>query len=104
VAGRLAGVAVLAKADGWSVALDEAAYLAILLTAEAFVHEYALNAGGGVLLRGFRDLIASETGLPVALAGSPLTCVAEGSGRALAHFDDLARPMNRSRLRFTGGS
>jgi AcrR family transcriptional regulator len=39
----LEGVAVLANADGWPVALDEAAYLAILLTAEAFVHEYALN-------------------------------------------------------------
>ena len=63
-----------------------------------------LLAGGGVLLRGFRELLASETGLPVALAGSPLTCVAEGSGRALAHFADLARPANRSRLRFGGGS
>ena len=41
--GALEGVAVLARADGWPVELDEAAYLAILLTAEAFVHEYALN-------------------------------------------------------------
>ncbi len=59
-----------------------------------------LLAGGGVLLRGFRELLAAETGLPVSLAGSPLTCVAEGSGGALSHFDDLARPANRSRLRF----
>jgi rod shape-determining protein MreB len=59
-----------------------------------------LLAGGGVLLRGFRELLAAETGLPVFLADSPLTCVALGSGGALSHFDDLARPANRSRLRF----
>ncbi len=62
-----------------------------------------LLAGGGVMLRGFRDLLAAETGLPVELTGSPLTCVALGSGGALAHFDDLARPANRSRLRFNRG-
>jgi rod shape-determining protein MreB and related proteins len=59
-----------------------------------------LLAGGGVLLRGFGELLAAETGLPVSLADSPLTCVAEGSGGALAHFDDLTRPANRGRLRF----
>jgi rod shape-determining protein MreB len=59
-----------------------------------------LLAGGGVLLRGFSELLATETGLPISLASSPLTCVAEGSGGALAHFDDFARPANRSRLRF----
>jgi rod shape-determining protein MreB len=59
-----------------------------------------LLAGGGVLLRGFPALLAAETGLPVSLAHSPLTCVALGSGGALSHFDDLARPANRSRLRF----
>jgi AcrR family transcriptional regulator len=37
----LEGVAVLARQDGHEVELDDAAYLAILLTAEAFVHEYA---------------------------------------------------------------
>jgi rod shape-determining protein MreB len=63
-----------------------------------------LLAGGGVLLRGFRELLAAETGLPVSLADSPLTCVAEGSGGALAHFDDLARPANRRRLRFARNS
>jgi rod shape-determining protein MreB and related proteins len=56
--------------------------------------------GGGVLLRGFPELLAAETGLPVSLTGSPLTCVALGCGGALSHFDDLARPANRSRLRF----
>ena len=65
-----------------------------------------LLAGGGTLLRGFPDLVASETGLPVVLAESPLTCVATGSGEALAHFDQLAhmrasrqRPLERSGAR-----
>ena len=48
-----------------------------------------LLAGGGVLLRGFPEFLSAETGLPVSLAGSPLTCVALGSGGALAHFDTL---------------
>jgi len=39
----LKGVAALATEDGYPIALDDAACLAILLTAEAFVHEYALN-------------------------------------------------------------
>jgi len=37
----LDGVAVLARQAGVAVELDEAGYLAILLTAEAFVHEHA---------------------------------------------------------------
>jgi actin-like ATPase involved in cell morphogenesis len=53
-----------------------------------------------MLLRGFPELLSAETGLPMSLAASPLTCVAEGSGGALAHFDDFARPGNRSRLKF----
>src|SRR3954447_8430034 len=38
----LEGVALLARKDGHVIELDDAAYLAILLTAEAYVHEYAL--------------------------------------------------------------
>jgi AcrR family transcriptional regulator len=37
----LEGVAAMAREDGHAVELDEASYMAILLTAEAFVHEYA---------------------------------------------------------------
>jgi len=37
----LEGVATLAREDGHPVVLDEAAYLAILLTAESYVHDYA---------------------------------------------------------------
>jgi rod shape-determining protein MreB len=54
-----------------------------------------LLAGGGTLLRGFTEMVANETGMPVFSADSPLTCVAFGSGQALAHFDQLgvnARP------------
>jgi rod shape-determining protein MreB len=50
-----------------------------------------LLAGGGTLIRGFQELVAEETGMPVFSAESPLTCVAFGSGQALAHFDQLSR-------------
>jgi rod shape-determining protein MreB and related proteins len=50
-----------------------------------------LLAGGGSLLRGFPELVAAETGIPVFLATSPLTCVVTGSGQALDHFDQLSR-------------
>jgi rod shape-determining protein MreB len=49
-----------------------------------------LLAGGGTLIRGFDQLLAAETGMPVFSAESPLTCVATGSGEALAHFDKLS--------------
>ncbi len=50
-----------------------------------------LLAGGGTLLRGLPELVAAETGIPVFLAKSPLTCVVTGSGQALDHFDELSR-------------
>jgi rod shape-determining protein MreB and related proteins len=62
--------------------------------------EGILLAGGGTLLRGFRELVATETGLPVDLAQSPLTCVATGSGEALVHFDQLTAPISRRRIAF----
>ena len=49
-----------------------------------------LLAGGGTLIRGFQELVAQETGMPVFSAESPLTCVAVGSGQALAHLDQLS--------------
>jgi rod shape-determining protein MreB len=57
-----------------------------------------LLAGGGTLLRGFPELVAAGTGMPVFLADSPLTCVAFGSGQALMHFDDLAKATRRTSL------
>jgi rod shape-determining protein MreB len=59
-----------------------------------------LLAGGGVLLRGFGERLSAETGLPVSLAPSPLTCVVLGSGGALSHFDHLSRPIGRRRVGF----
>ena len=49
-----------------------------------------LLAGGGTLIRGFDQLVARETGMPVFMAESPLTCVAVGSGLALDHIDQLS--------------
>jgi rod shape-determining protein MreB and related proteins len=57
-----------------------------------------LLAGGGTLVRGFPELVAAETGMPVSRAESPLTCVAFGSGRALEHFDSLSAKSRRRRL------
>jgi rod shape-determining protein MreB len=50
-----------------------------------------LLAGGGCLLRGFDERLREETGMPVGLAESPLTCVAVGAGESLEEFDALAR-------------
>ncbi len=60
-----------------------------------------LLAGGGTLLRGFPELVADETGMPVVQTESPLTCVAYGSGQALAHFDELARSSRHHRAAVT---
>ena len=49
-----------------------------------------LLAGGGTLIRGFPEMVAAETGMPVYRADSPLTCVAVGSGQALDHLDQLS--------------
>src|SRR5438876_1184439 len=57
-----------------------------------------LLAGGGTLVRGFPELVASETGMPVFRAESPLTCVAFGSGQALDHMVQLSVTARRRRL------
>lgn len=46
-------------------------------------------AGGGALLKGIEDLIASETNMPVRHADEPLYCVVEGCGRALEEIETL---------------
>jgi rod shape-determining protein MreB and related proteins len=56
-----------------------------------------LLAGGGTLIRGFAELVAEETGMPVFSAHSPLTCVAYGSGKALDHIDQLSTGNRGSR-------
>ncbi len=40
-------------------------------------------AGGGALLRGFAELIAEETGIPVQIAPNPLDCVVLGTAKRL---------------------
>jgi rod shape-determining protein MreB len=60
-----------------------------------------LLAGGGTLIRGFDELVAAETGMPVYMAESPLTCVAFGSGQALDHFDKLSASGRQYRPSFT---
>ena len=53
-------------------------------------------AGGGALVRGIDQLIAEETGLPVHIADSPLTAVAEGTGRVLQELQFLRRVASSS--------
>ena len=60
-----------------------------------------LLAGGGTLVRGFPELVAAETGMPVYLAESPLTCVVYGSGQALDHLDQLSRVSRHGRPSLT---
>src|SRR6266513_1856555 len=58
-------------------------------------------AGGGTLLRGIDERIRSETGLEVARAESPLTCVVLGAGESLDELETLkrARPGRGRKLR-----
>jgi rod shape-determining protein MreB len=53
-------------------------------------------AGGGALVRGIDQLIAEETALPVHIADSPLTAVAEGTGRVLEELQFLRRVASSS--------
>ena len=48
-------------------------------------------AGGGSLLREMDQRLRHETGLPVTVAESPLTCVALGAGAALDELESLRR-------------
>ncbi len=49
--------------------------------------------GGGALLHGLDHLIADETGIPVAVAEDALSCVAIGTGKALAGIQILERDL-----------
>src|SRR5947209_7636630 len=60
-----------------------------------------LLAGGGTPVRGFPELVAAETGMPVYLAESPLTCVVYGSGQALDQLDQLSRVSRHKRPSLT---
>jgi rod shape-determining protein MreB len=45
--------------------------------------------GGGALLHGLDNRLASETGMPIRVASNPLTSVVVGSGQCLEEFDAL---------------
>ncbi len=46
-----------------------------------------IMTGGGCLLKGLDKLIAKRTGVPVYIAENPVSCVAEGTGKALEMLD-----------------
>ena len=46
-------------------------------------------SGGGALLRGMDELLSHETGLAVHVSDDPLSCVANGTGRALEQIEAL---------------
>ncbi len=53
--------------------------------------------GGGALLHGLNKLIEDETKMPVHIAENPLDCVAEGTGKALEHYDTLKSVFMKSK-------
>ncbi|MBI2055423.1 MAG: rod shape-determining protein, partial [Candidatus Sungbacteria bacterium] len=54
------------------------------------MHRGVVLVGGGSLLRGVDELIASETHIPVEVAEDPLTAVVRGTGIILEDLDGLA--------------
>ena len=47
--------------------------------------------GGGALVDGFSELLSQELKVPVFIAESPLTCVAEGTGVMLDNIHMIDR-------------
>jgi rod shape-determining protein MreB len=55
--------------------------------------------GGGALLKGLDERLRHETGMPINVAESPLSCVAIGSGKCLEEFEVLKRVLISSNRR-----
>ena len=53
--------------------------------------------GGGALLAGIDQLVATETLMPVLVAVDPLTCVVRGTGLVLEELDTLRRVLVKER-------
>lgn len=56
------------------------------------VNKGIVMTGGGALLHGLDTLISEETGLPVYVADDAISCVASGTGKALAMMNVLPKP------------
>lgn len=64
------------------------------------MHNVIYITGGGSLLYGMDQMIASELGIPVLLAKEPMDCAALGLGNIIENFDllqHLAEPASSSR-------
>ena len=59
------------------------------------VNKGIVMTGGGALLHNFDKLISKETGLPVYVADDAISCVAIGTGKALAMMNVLPTPKNK---------
>ena len=51
----------------------------------------ATSTGGGALLKNMDKRLREETGLPLAMAEDPLSCVVLGAGRMLSDFGLLRK-------------
>lgn len=56
------------------------------------VNKGIVMTGGGALLNGLDTLLSEETGLPVYVADDAISCVAQGTGKALAMMNILPKP------------
>ncbi|HCH28725.1 MAG TPA: rod shape-determining protein, partial [Ruminococcaceae bacterium] len=56
--------------------------------------------GGGALLRGFAELVAEETGIPVSVALNPLDCVVLGTAKRLENNNGFENYVFRRGKRF----
>ncbi|MCL5780975.1 MAG: rod shape-determining protein [Firmicutes bacterium] len=56
------------------------------------VNKGIVMTGGGSLLHGLDMLLSEETGLPVYVADDAISCVAQGTGKALAMMNVLPKP------------
>lgn len=74
-------------------AIVEAVHSVLERTPPELVGDIIVNGivltGGGSLLSGIDKMIADFTGIKVAVADDPVTCVARGTGKALEELDKL---------------
>ena len=66
------------------------------LAADVMDHGIMMT-GGGALLVNLDKLISQDTGMPVIIADDPLSCVGEGTGRALEDLNLLSRVVMTSK-------